>query len=291
MSNRKEESKRIKKFRLSIIKNIPRFPNNKDSLLALEKESLSSLLVHYTNWAIRYVSVRPREVHIESTASNDSRWKTFNKEIDSFLLKVRNGEDLTPHLSLQPHTRGYTPEASKIGPNVDRWADKDFLINVMGYHHFHLSSNVEKKGFVSRADEILFAKVTREKFNVIAITDHTVFNNMGSENKMPNERERLWNIFHEHSIRDVDSGSVIVNSSITTSGHSLGLVRLALDYAKIIHTIDPQLDDKSYVRDMCQFAGINLDKNPKLFWNLYFLDFGLVETNSKTFLVFRYGPN
>ncbi len=48
------------------------------------------------------------------------------------------GGDLTPHLSLQPHTRGFTPAASAQGPNVNRWADKDMLLNVMGYHHLHL---------------------------------------------------------------------------------------------------------------------------------------------------------
>lgn len=118
------ESKRVKTFRLAITKDIPKFPNNKDILKSLEGESLGSLLIHYTNWAVRYVSIRPRAVHIESTASSDARWPALNSEITAFLQKVKNGEDLTPHLSLEPHTRGYTPTSSGKGKSVDRWADK-----------------------------------------------------------------------------------------------------------------------------------------------------------------------
>jgi hypothetical protein len=147
------ESKRVKALRLGLAKQIPKFPNHKASIQTLERKSLGSLLIDYANWAIRYVAPRPRKVIIEPTASMDSRWKVLQKDIAAFLEKVKRGDDLTPHLSLKPHTRGYTPAASAQGPDVDRWADKDMLLNVMGYHHFHLNMTIEPKGFASRKVE------------------------------------------------------------------------------------------------------------------------------------------
>src|SRR5574341_978416 len=112
------ESKRVKKFRLSIVKQIPKFPNNKASLKKLEAKSLTSLLIDYANWASRLVAPRPRKVSIEPTATNDPRWKGLAAEITGFLDKVRKGEDLTPHLSLDAYTRGFTPASSNTGPDV-----------------------------------------------------------------------------------------------------------------------------------------------------------------------------
>ena len=85
------ESKRVKAFRLGIAKEIPKFPNDKATLQALEASSLASLLIHYNNWATRYVSARPRAVSIESRASSDSRWSKFANEISAF-LEGKNGD-------------------------------------------------------------------------------------------------------------------------------------------------------------------------------------------------------
>lgn len=286
------ESKRVKTFRLGIAKEIPRFPNDKASLQALEASSLASLLIHYHNWAIRYVSHRPRTVSIETTASSDSRWLKFNSEIATFLEKVKNGEDLTPHLSLEPHTRGYTPASAGKEPETDRWADKDFLLNVMGYHHFHLGPDVLVDGFAARTDDLLFARVSRDHFSVVAIFDHSVFKKPTVLTEvMTKERERLWDIFDEHSSRGITPGTVYIPSMITTSGHSMHLVRLADEYARVVREIDPKLDDIEYVKEFYESAGLPFPKKPKLKWHLNFLDLGLLDATSNSFFVFRYGPN
>ncbi len=206
------ESKRVRKFRLSIVKTIPKFPNNKETKNELEAMSLSTLLIHYFNWAFRYVAIKPREVEIEPTALKDQRWGSLRGNVDVLLDKVRNGEDLTPHLSFEAHTKGYTPAASDSGPDVDRWADKDFLLNTMGYHHFHLGTVLESEGFVTRTDEVIFARVTREKFTVVAIFDHSVFE--PTRNRMSAERKRLWSLFDEHVTRGAPIGSVVIASPI-----------------------------------------------------------------------------
>jgi hypothetical protein len=151
------ESKRAQAFRLGLVKMIPKFPNDRASVQSLECKPLGSILIDYANWAIRYVAPRPRKVIVEPTASIDPRWVSLKKDIDAFLEKVGHGEDLTPYLPLKPHTRGYTPAASAPGPDVDRWADKDMLLNGMGYHHFHPSTTMEIAGFAGRAKDVLFA--------------------------------------------------------------------------------------------------------------------------------------
>lgn len=292
MSTNQTESKRVRAFRLAIAKDIPKFPNTKETLKSLDGASFRTLLTHYVNWAIRYVSMRPRAVHIEPSASSDARWSALKTEITAFLEKVKKGQDLTPHLSLEPRTRGYTPASSGKGESVDRWADKDFLLNVVGYHHFHLGLATEVRGFASRTDELLFANVSRDRFTGVAIFDHSVFDlSRSPAGDMTKERERLWGIFDEHSSRGLPPGSVYMPAMITTSGHSLQLVRLADDYVYVVREIDPTLDDISYVQEMYQRVGLLCPKKPKLAWHLNILDLGLLDSSSNTFFVLRYGPN
>ncbi len=286
------ESKRIRRFRLSIAKDIPKFPNDKASLLSLEAKPLTSLLIDYANWAIRYVTPRPRTVSIEPTAMVDPRWRILSKEINSFLEKVRRGEDLTPHLSLRPHTQGFTPTAAATGPNVDRWADKDQLLNIMGYHHFHLGLTLEPAGHTVRTDSVLFAAVTREQFEVVALFDHSVFERPRTPaEEMSPERERLWEIFDERSSRGLAPGSVYAPSMIATSGHPVYIVRLAQHYAHVIREIDPKLDDPSYVRGLYQEMGVSPPPKPKLRWYIQHLKLGLLDEAAGAFAVFLHGPN
>ena len=100
------KSKRIKSFRLSIAKQVPKFPNDKETLNGLEWKSLPTLLLHYTNWAIRYVAPRPRTVHVETAVRHDPRWESLSTAITAFLSKVEDAKDLTPHLSLEPTLAG-----------------------------------------------------------------------------------------------------------------------------------------------------------------------------------------
>lgn len=282
------ETKRIKNFRLSIAKQIPRFPNDKASLQILEAKSLGALLIDYANWAIRYVATRPRRVIIESTAINDRRWASWEADIRQLLRKVETGDDLTPHLSLKPHTRGFTPAASAQGPDVDRWADKDMLLNVMGYHHLHLDA-APTQGM--RSDEMVFAQVTRDTFTVVGIFDHSVFEATTPTAVMTAERERLWEIFDERTTRGVPPGAVVMTPPIATSGHPVQLVMMASDYARTIHAIDPKLNDRSYVQGLFEEAHAPVPAKPELRWRMHFLDLCLVDKAETCAFVLRKGPN
>lgn len=183
------EPSRIKKLRLGLVKAIPRFPNDQRSLKHLEEKGLRDVLIDFINWRSRYVGIRPRGITVESAAATDPRWTSLSTEIDGFLEKVRNGDDLTPHLSLKPHTRGFTPAALAPGASSeDKWSDKDFVLAAQGLHHFHL----EPPGRIERSNDLLFAHVTRDSFNVIAIFDHSVFDLSSAE------RHRLWVVLTCH---------------------------------------------------------------------------------------------
>lgn len=212
-------------------------------------------------------------------------------DISTFLSKVKRGEDLTPYLSLEPHARGYTPAASGKSSNVDRWADKDMVLNVMGYHHFHPSSTIEPQGFATRSNELLFAHVTREEFTVVAIFDHSVFEKCGPGQPLTAERERLWQIFDERTTREAPPNSVVVPTPIAMSGHSIYFNFLAMNYARLITEIDPKVDDLAYISSLVAGHGITMPMKRRWKWHLHFLDLGLLERTSGFFAMFRKGPN
>jgi hypothetical protein len=151
--------------------------------------------------------IRPCKVIVEHAASSDPRWTLLQADISAFLSKVERGEDLRPHLSSGPHKWGYTPQASGAGPDVHRWADKDMVLNTMGYHHFHPRS-------ATRSNVLLFAHVTRDEFTVVAIFDHSVFEKRDPGQPLTAEHERLWQIFDERATRDAPPNSVVVPTSI-----------------------------------------------------------------------------
>jgi hypothetical protein len=186
-------------------------------------------------------------VSIEAAAQVDPRWSAQAPAIAGFLDKVRRGDDLTPHLSLEPHTRGYSTIARAPGATPeDRWSDKDFLLNVMGYHHFHLGTGIEKRGHAKRTDDLIFAEVGHDTFKVIAIFDHDVFEQTSAE------RTRLWAVHQSIIFRGVPQGSGVLMGNIATSGHSNTVVFYAMRCARIIKNIEPKLDDPEFVKSLYQ---------------------------------------
>ena len=163
------ESKRVKKLRSEIISAIPRVPNNKESLISLQNKHLTDLLIVFINWQLRFVRQWERRVVIEDSAKNDARWNLFKEQIETFLEKVRKGEDLTPFLSLRASKRGFSLFADNPTSSEDSWDDKDFLLNVMGYYHFHLGEVEEGMAHAQRTNDVLFANVIRDTFTVLAV--------------------------------------------------------------------------------------------------------------------------
>ena len=279
------EPPRIKKFRRELIKAIPRVPNDRASQLHMQQKPLSSLLVDYGNWRSRYVGQRPRTISIEPAAQADTRWVAHAATIEAFLDKVRRGDDLTPHLSLEPHTRGYAAAARTPGATVvDRWSDKDFVLNVMGYHHFHLGTGLEKRGHAKRTDDLIFAEVGRDSFKVIAIFDHDLFKNNSLE------RARLWSVHENVIFRNVPQGSSVLMGNIFTSGHSHTVMFYAMRYARIINYMEPKLDDPEFVKELYQPRS-EAPTKPRPSWGFSHLDLAIYDAAKPAYLILQKGWN
>jgi hypothetical protein len=277
------ERPRIKRLRRDLIKAIPRVPNNKASLQHMEAKHLTDLLIDYINWRSRYVGQRPRTASIEPAAQADPRWSARAAGINAFLDKVTRGDDLTPHLSIEPHTRGYAPAARAPGATPDdRWSDKDFLLNVMGYHHFHLGTTTQKRGHVDRTDDLIFAEVRRDTFKVIAIFDHDVFD------KGSAERMRLWALHESIITRSVAPGTVMVPAMIATSGHAVHVVRYAQDCARVIREIEPKLDDPEYVKSLYS-PPEEAPAKSKLSWVFRHLDLAVYDAAKPVLMILKKG--
>lgn len=286
----KSVTKRIRQLHANLVKEIPRFPNNKASKTALESKSLGSLLVSYFNWRMRFVAPRPRTVDVRPNVARDPRWQLLTAGITPFHRKVTQGDDLTPHLSLGAWREGYTPASERHSAGADRWADKDFLLNVMGFHHFHLGTKMEPGGFVTRTDDVLFAHSSRKTFTVLGIFDHSVFDE-DTTNGMTPDRQRLWSL-HESFLREgLPPDAVVVGGMISMSGHNIWIMLHAQACAKLINTLDPKLDDAPYLKtNIYGASGVAFPSKRKLRWALKHLDLYLFDDANQLAFLIRRGP-
>ena len=292
MPDKLEDSKRIKALRRDMIAAVPRFPNDKASLQAIEAKPLTSLVITFLAWRLRHVGTRPRQVLGRSNLTGDPRTAALTPNIDAFLKVVQEGDDLTPYMSIEPRTKGYTPAAEASGPNRDSWADKDFLLNVMGLHHFHLGLTMEAAGHAERTNELIFASVTRDTFDILGLVSHAAFDHEG-DGSMTAERQALWSMYEARR----DAGSLpgqlsmggFRGGGVTTLSHPVAVTLTAQHHVRIMRKIDPKLDDPQYVSSL--YPQGSVPANPKLKWHYRHLDFGLFDERASFFCIFQNGPN
>ena len=187
-------SNRFQKFRNNLIKQIPRIPNNNSTLKALQSKNNTELLIIYMCWRLRHVAARPRQVTGLSNLEADYHINKLKPNIDAFIEVVETGGDLGPYLSKKAHTHGYVMASDTMEADIGIWDDMDFVLNVMGIHHFHLGLVKEKNGLITRTKKLLFAEVTRDTFHILGIYNHKAFE-FTVDNTLGPERERLWSMY------------------------------------------------------------------------------------------------
>ena len=277
----KKESKRIKAFREELVKRIKHHPADKvtkDEMLAMP---LPDLLACYINWVSRFVKKNPRSIVVLPSVEKDPQWTEQKEGIDTLLQKVRLGEDLTQSLSLQAHKYGYVSPNSSANPDGLIWTeDKDFLLNTMGFYHFHLGTTVVNN-HVDRTNYVLFAHVTNDLFTVVAIANHDVFESDTEE--MNSERTQLWETFENYSKHP---GLTHEENSIMMNGFNSKTTRKAINCAKLIASTDPDLEKYDFLKKLYAAAGQHMPKKCKFKWEFNFLDLGVLEKREQVFFPF-----
>lgn len=278
-----EESRRISKIKSKLIKELPFFPNDKDTLKELEGQDIGDVLIHYLHWKTRQVPVRERKVQIAPEVTSDNRWKLLKRNINELLDKVRKGEELSPFLSMKAHKNGYTPRRRIIDGNADVWCDKDQVLNTKGFHHFHLDMEVESSGVSKRTSNVLFAFVSRNTFRAVGIFDHTVFDSSIENGSLTQERERMWNLHKKYVTYGMECGSAYISNLTMSSGHPMYLILMADHYANTIEQTDSKLDDRKFVNNIYDQGKLESPKSFKLEWHIKDLDLGIYDKKNNIF--------
>ena len=288
-----DHSRRFQTFRKDLIQIIPRLPNDKESLKAIQSKRHTELLIIYMCWRLRHIAIRPRTVIGRSMLDNNPRADTLRPNIEAFISMVETGSDLGPYLSLKAHRQGYVLTADPEKTDSATWEDKDFLLNAMGLHHFHLGLHQEAKGFMARTKYVLFAFVSHDTFEILDMFDHSVFDDWTTDEAMTPERGRLWSIYEERQAANNLPGQLTVGSfgnlGISTAGTPLVITFAAIRQIHMAQEIEPKLDDPAFVRTLLGEHTVPAELNLK--WRYNHLDFGLLNEPSNKFFILMRGPN
>ncbi|MEZ7205776.1 hypothetical protein [Pseudoalteromonas sp. DY56-GL79] len=281
-----EESKTRRKFKAELIKKLPFFPDDRETLQQLESEGLVDVMFYYLHWSTRQVPRRIRKVHVYPDLTADRRYKRLKEQIKLLREKVSNGEDLSPYLSLRAHKKGYTPRQRIVDGEVDSWEDKDQILNTKGFHHFHLNMTVQNTGLSIRTNEVLFAKITRTEFHAVAIFDHSVFAPADENGNLESERRRMWEIHEKYTTMGMAPGTVYMTRPIATSGHPAGIRSMGDQYMNIVEQYDSKLPERTFANQLYHDANMPSPERYKLEWKIDALDLVIFDKkNNVKFIV------
>jgi hypothetical protein len=271
-------------LREDLIKKIPKRPNTKKSVQAMQCLETVSIFVIYFTWKARSVTTRRRKIQWWVPGLDESRLMEVKRGLERFIKKVETGEDLNPHLSVLARSSGFV-----LGPPKDddiskvREDDKDMILTRLGFHHFHVGvpDAGNPKG---RSKYVVFAEVTDDYFTVVSLCDHEAFD------RKTQEFEKFYTVCKEYTERNMKQGILYMPNPVTVSGHSSDLTDHAIYCLKTIMKIGGKVDDEAFIRDLFESHGHHLPKKPKLKWQFENLDLCLEAPGNILFpiLPFRY---
>ena len=275
-----EQSKTFRSFKADLIRKIPRVPNNKESREALEAKSPTDLLIIYLCWQLRLVEPRPRSVKGQHRLWQRATYLCLRPNVQTLLRVVEAGGDLNGHLSLKAHRHGFVPDGAK---DSSSWGHKDFLLNVMGLHHFHLGIQREQRGHMARTNKVLFAFTSPDTFEILGLFDHSVFE--ANEGTLTDERNRIWSTYESYQLRRIPRGGFYVGGyaglGITAAGTPTVVTMAAIKHIKIIKHFDPCLQSPRFLKRLWNDGEV--PSKPKLRWHYRHLTLGLFDATSGAF--------
>lgn len=283
-----KDSKTINRLRTNLIKDLPSFPNNKETKATLESKPLTDLLIDYLSWKARLITPRKRKIIInDAIDTNDHTIITIlnSQHFINLKNKIESGDDLSPYLSLKAHDKGYSPEAKLNG---NSWVDKDFILNVMNLYHLHLLPYDKDKQESTRTNELIFAKVDKTTFEIIGIFNHSVFESKENSNKLNLERKKLFKTWDNIIMKNIPNGGLVIPTSLTLSGHTEEIVFISMEYSKIIKEYDKKFDDIEFLNIL--YEDKDIPKKPKLNWYFNGTDLGILDKDNN-FFILRHGKN
>lgn len=286
MTEERTIGKNEQKLRTLIEKELPRVPNNKDSLEKLRELSTVDMLIHFLTWKMRSIKKSKRKLSIEqSFIIREEILISESKGISVFFEKVMDGEDLNAHLSTKSRTDGFIIQNnSECGDFINE--GKDFFLNRSGFHHFHIAETSPDNP-QGRSDYLLFAYITDDIFHAISINTHDVFNTQSDEFKY---FLSAYNIFFRKS--NPEQGLYLAANPVTVSGHSSEIVDHAIYCYKIILRDEEKLNTRQFVNEIYARAKISPPQKYNLVWNFYYLDFCIYDKkNNKIFTILEFGFN
>ena len=120
---------------------------------ASETESPEQISLKYFNLLKRLIPSYPRQVLVSNKFSCPVE---LEMGLEIIKKKIRNGEDLRPHLSRRIQNLDYN----------------DPLLNDWGIHHLHLGTTLDASGFITRTGPVLFARFDNERAFLINVMEH-----------------------------------------------------------------------------------------------------------------------
>lgn len=161
----------------------------------------------YFNMLKRLVPETPRDVRVATgLAVPHEVLAGFNE----LVRKIKGGEDLRAHLSKKITDIKYD----------------DLLLNDWGFHHLHLGTRLDAKGFVDRTGPVLFARFEIETAFLIAIGQHGEWSNLD----LLTSFVRTWpEVADKYSLRMTHRGSGPTSDDIATLRKKHGQALVVVD--------------------------------------------------------------
>jgi len=278
-----EYSLSIKRFRQTMIKELPKVPNTPVAIEELERMPTRMIISKYITWKIRTIPIRKRTIAFYPMGIDLKILLKMYPDIKVFLDKVIKGNDLNPYLSERVRTHGVILPGASL---KNKGKDIDTLVLREGLYHFHFAPK-DNKNPKGRSNYLIFADVSKDTFTIVAIAPHRVFEHDTED------AHRFFDIRRRYLERDIPAGQPYMLNPVMSTGHTLEIFAYAIHCEDTINFLDPKLNDADFISQLytdgaLQHPSLERPKKPELIWFFYDLNLGILEKKKGHFFGLKY---